>query len=136
MTNLSQPIYQTNTVPVDQIIRHATLETITVTAPATTGTATPPPNTDLHEFGITMSSNATTATAGIVTVTLSLNGEVIRVSPVWVPATQGSGSNRLMDTNAVPLSDISFPVGAAGTLDVTISPALTAGTVHVNAYFA
>jgi len=120
--------------PVNQTYRLAYLKNITINAGSTTGSATPIAGHYLHELSLSISANATLSGGGIVTVQVLLNNKLIREELVYV-SNNASNRGRILDTGSVNFFDINYPV-VAGDLTITLSPALTVGTTHVNAYFS
>ncbi len=100
---------------------------------ATSLTLTPPANSNLRLLHIDVSDNSTQTTAGVITVTATLNGVVIYVGGVYVPATALSNAGSLFQTS------LNFGAVAAnagtGSLVITLSGALATGDIFVNAYF-
>jgi hypothetical protein len=112
----------------------ASLVSGVVTASGSTTVGTPIANTNLRGLTVSLTGNASQATAGVLTVTLALNAVTVAVLSFFVPATAGniiSGIEHFRDFN-----DVSFPVGTAGTLTCELSAALATGVINVNGYFA
>ena len=64
-------------------------------------------------------------------ITATLNGTQIYKESVYIPAAAGwAGWSKVLD-----FEKIGLPVGAAGSLVVTVSTALATGLMDVNAYF-
>ncbi|MGC9239854.1 MAG: hypothetical protein ACP5D5_09345 [Acidithiobacillus sp.] len=109
---------------------HALQGTITT---ATSLTLTPPANTNLRLLHINVSDNATQSTAGVITITATLNGVVVYVGGVYVPASALDNAGSLMQVN-LNFSAVA-PNAGTGSLVITLSGALSAGDIFVNAYF-
>ena len=105
-----------------------------IAAAATSGSVTPAANSTLEALTIGITGDAAQTTAGEVSVTVALNGVTIMVKKVFVPSA-ALGTGELVDWN-MDFSKANFSTGASGDLTVTLSNALTAGTVYVNALFA
>ena len=105
-----------------------------IAAAATSGSVTPAANSALESLMIGITGDAAQTTAGEVSVTVALNGATLMVKRVYVPAV-AIGTGELVDWN-MDFSKANFSTGASGALTVTLSNALTAGTVYVNALFA
>lgn len=97
----------------------------------TTVTLGVPNSTYLRKLRIDLSANAIQTTAGIITMTITLNGLTLLVMDVFVPAVAGSG------VGTINLLDRNFDVFSEGTgttgLVVTLSAALTGGSLSINA---
>lgn len=100
---------------------------------ATSLTLTPPANSNLRLLHLDVSDNATQTTAGVITVTATLNGVVVYVGGVYGPATALSNAGSLFQTS-LNFAAVA-PNDGTGSLVITLSGALTAGTIFVNAYF-
>jgi hypothetical protein len=112
----------------------ASLVSGVVSASGSTTVGTPIANTNLRGLTVSLTGNASQATAGVLTVTLALDAVTVAVLSFFVPATAGniiSGIEHFRD-----FSDVSFPVGSAGTLTCELSAALATGVINVNGYFA
>ena len=105
-----------------------------IAAAATSSSVTPAANSTLEALTIGITGDAAQTTAGEVSVTVALNGVTIMVKKVFVPSA-ALGTGELVDWN-MDFSKANFSAGASGDLTVTLSNALTAGTVYVNALFA
>jgi len=128
-TNSSGNPYQ-----IQKTVLIPTLETGTITT-ATSATVTPPANSNLRKLNLDLTENASIASAGIVTITATLNGVVVAKKGVYLPATAG-GNIGITDIFQCDFSDIAFNTGASGTFVVTLSTALATGQLDFNAYFA
>jgi len=106
----------------------------TITGAAVSGTATPTANTNMRYLHISASENASLAAAGIVTVTVTLNGIQVFNEGIYLPASATSIIGKT-DIARIPFESVAFNAGAAGTLVTTISTALATGQIDVNAYF-
>ena len=106
----------------------------TITGAAVSGTATPTANTNMRYLQITASEDASLAAAGIVTVTVTLNGTQVYQEGIYLPASAGSIIGKT-DIARIPFESIAFNAGVAGALVTTISTALATGQIDVNAYF-
>jgi hypothetical protein len=100
--------------------------TITLT-PATTGQY-------LRKLVLSISANATLASAGVTTLTVSANGTQVFKQSVYVPAAALDNAGSLWEVN-LDFVEVGIAMGT-GTLTVVIGTALTAGTVEANGYFA
>jgi hypothetical protein len=123
----------TNPIPMASAVQAVAPFNGSITGTATSVTITPPADANLRDIHIDITDNATLATAGVDTITATLNGVVIYSGGAFVPATA-------LDTNGVLRSiDVNFgsiaPNAGSGTLVVTIGTALATGSVYVNAYF-
>ena len=105
-----------------------------IIATVTSGSVTPAANSLLQRLSIGITGDAAQTTAGEVSCTISLNGVTLEVRRVYVPATS-LGTGTLVDWE-IDFSNATYSTGSSGTLTVTLSNALTAGTVSVNALFA
>ena len=105
-----------------------------IAAAATSGSVTPAANSTLEALTMGITGDAAQTTAGEVSVTVALNGVTIMVKKVFVPSA-ALGTGELVDWN-MDFSKANFSTGASGALTVTLSNALTAGTVYINALFA
>ena len=107
---------------------------LSIAAAATSGSVTPAANSTLQALMMGITGDAAQTTAGEVSVTVALNGVTVMVKKVFVPSA-ALGTGELVDWNT-DFSKANFSTGASGALTVTLSNALTAGTVYVNALFA
>ncbi len=107
---------------------------LSIAAAATSGSVTPAANSTLQALMMGITGDAAQTTAGEVSVTVALNGVTVMVKKVFVPSS-ALGTGELVDWN-MDFSKANFSTGASGALTVTLSNALTAGTVYVNALFA
>lgn len=112
----------------------ATLVSGSATASGSTAIGTPPANSNLRKLLLSVTENATQATAGEDVLTIALNGVTVFEEPVYIPATALSSNGQLYQRD-IDFSNLAFNAGAAGTLTATLGTALTAGSVNINAYF-
>ncbi len=112
----------------------ATLVSGTATASGSTTIGTPPSGSNLRKMALTVTENATQATAGENTITVSLNGVPVYTDQIYIPATALAAAGALY-MQMLDFDTIAFRVGSAGTLAVNLGTALTAGALVVNAYF-
>jgi hypothetical protein len=101
----------------------------------TTGNITPTANTYLRKLILTMSDNVTLAAAGLNVVTATLNGVQVFKESVYIPAAAAVNSRGAYWSQNLDFSKLGVPVGAAGSLVVTVGTALATGILEVNAYF-
>ena len=106
----------------------------TISGAGVSVTLTPPANTNLRKLVVSLSENATLVTAGIDTVSATLNAVACYSEGVYLPATAVT-SPGVAFTRTLDFDSIAPNAGAAGTLVVAISTALATGQVNVNAYF-
>lgn len=105
---------------------------ISIAAAATSGNVSPSvPNTNLRKLILEVSGDATLGAAAEIGITVTLNAVTIFAAKVAVGTVAGTGSlyARTLDFDAVA------PNAGTGNLTVTLSGALTTGTVSANAYF-
>jgi hypothetical protein len=105
-------------------------------APAAGATTigTPPANSNLRKLLISVTDNATQATAGEDMITVALNGVKIFAEPVYVPAVALDTGGQLYHRD-IDFGGTGFNTGSAGALTVTLGAALATGSLNVNAYF-
>lgn len=89
----------------------------------------PPANANLRKLVLEITSNATLAAAGELTLTFTLNGNQVYQTAVYIGA-GFAGWSKVLDFDSIAPN-----VGGAGTLNVTFSAALTAGHLVANAYY-
>lgn len=105
--------------------------TVSGTTSKTLGT----PNTDakLRSLNVSLPSDATLATAGKTTLTVSLNGVAVFVDSVYVPATAPDSAGLVYDRK-IDFGGAAFPAGT-GKLTAKLSTALATSAFNVNGYF-
>jgi len=106
----------------------------TIAPAATVATLTPPSNSALAGWDISITSNATLAVAGTDTITVALNGVTLYQTSVYIPATALSTAGQMYSHKQKYNSFIVPKVGSAGNFTVTLGTALATGTVNVNEY--
>lgn len=121
-------------LPTATIPSPATLVTGSATALGATTIGTPPANSNLRELVVDVADDSTQTTAGEDTVVVALNGVTVYSTSVYVPATALDTAGVLFHAR-IPLSNIAFNTGSAGTLTVTLGAALATGAVTINGYF-
>lgn len=103
------------------------------TAAGATTIGTPPANGNLRLIHVEIPGNAIQAVAGDDLITIALNGVTVAILDPYIPAASvGTGTLYAASYN---FNAIGFNTGSAGTLTVTLTTALTAGAVNINAYF-
>ena len=112
----------------------ATLVNGSATAAGTTVIGTPPANTNLRKMVLSVTENATMATAGENQVTIALNGVTVFTDQAFVPAV-ALATNGLLYHRDLDFGALGFSAGNAGTLTATLGTALATGSLTVNAYF-
>ena len=106
----------------------------TISGTGTSVALTPPANSNLRKLLLSLSENATLATAGIDTITATLNGVQIFSEGIYIPAAAVSGVGLAYHRN-IEFESIAANAGATGNLTVAIDTALATGQLNVNAYF-
>ena len=124
----------TSTLAVNRANTQGTYQQATIAPAATVATLTPPANHALEGWDISITSNATLATAGTDTVTVALNGVTLYQTSVYIPATALSTAGQMYSHKQKYNSFIVPKVGSAGNFTVTLGTALATGTVNVNEY--
>lgn len=108
-----------------------------ILAAATSATITFPTYANLYRIKLNISGNATLATAGPVTITVTFAGNTIFSDTIYVPAAALGVANlwdENLDFNSTIPALATATGGTAGELIVTLSGALATGTLSVNAY--
>jgi hypothetical protein len=111
----------------------ATAKYLTITGAGVTATVNPPANTNLRKLVLSVTDQATLATAGDDLVTVALNGVTVFKANLYIPAVAVAGLGA--QVLAMDFNDVAFNTGAAGAFTVTIGTALATGTLDINAYF-
>lgn len=91
-------------------------------------------NENLRKLSISLSGNAATAAGGALTVSVLVGAVQVCRKTIYLPAAAPAAPGVLSS-----IIDVDFPVGipmAGSALNVTISTALSVGTLDANAYFA
>jgi hypothetical protein len=106
-------------------------------ASGSSGTLTLTPMTTgqyLRKLVLSISANATLASAGVTTVTVSANGTQIFKQSVYVPASALDNAGSLWEVN-LDFTEVGIAMGT-GTLTAVLGTALTAGVLEANGFFA
>ena len=108
---------------------HATTSTATLT-----GTLTPPvTGLRLRKLVLSVSENVTLAAAGVVQISVSLNGTQIFSEGFFAPASPSVNAG-MAHHRDIPFDNVDLEAGS-GSLTWTLSTAFTAGQLDINAYF-
>lgn len=107
-----------------------------ITGAATTLILTPTAASEnLRKLTVSLTGNVSLAAAGVLTVTVTLNGAQVFKKGVYLPV-----AAPVAPTPEFSIINLDFPnvslLAAAGTLVITLSAALATGQADVNAYFA
>ncbi len=126
------PISDTNPLFTQPIPKSATLLSGSATASGATtiGTA---PSANLRKLSLSIPGNAAQATAGDLSISISVNGVTVFSESVYVPATALDNAGLLYHRD-LDFGSIVF-AGGGGALVATLGAALSAGSLAVNAWF-
>lgn len=112
----------------------ATLVSGSAAASGSTTIGTPTANSNLRKLVLSVTENATQATAGENTVTIALNGVTLFTESVYIPEVS-LANNGVLYKRDMDFANIAFNTGSAGKLTATLETALETGTININAYF-
>jgi hypothetical protein len=134
LTQMSVPtvLGSTGSYGINIMNTQGTFQQAAIAAGATVATLTPPANNALAMWGISITGDATLATAGEDTITVALNGVTLYQTSVYIPATALSAPGQYYSRVHKYNSFVVPKVGASGTFTVTLGTALATGMVNVN----
>lgn len=109
---------------------HGSISGAGTSASFTPGTA----NLNLRKLALSITGNASLAAAGIVTLSVTVNGVAVFSEGIYLPAAAGTNAGEAYTRN-LDFDGIALPA-AAGNITVTLSSALATGQLDFNSYFA
>lgn len=131
----TQPAVNNSGLPyqVQQVTQAVEYHYLSITGSATSASVTPTiSGQNLRKLVLSLSENATLATAGNDLLTVTANGVTVYEENLYIPAVAvaGLGAYRF----DLDFSSFSVPM-VTGNLTVTLATALATGTLDINAYF-
>ncbi len=129
-TNFGGAPYQTQQTPGAGNYGHGSISGAGTSASFTPGTA----NLNLRKLALSITENASLAAAGIVTLSVTVNGAAVFSEGIYLPATAGANAGEAYTRN-LDFDGIALPAGT-GNITVTLSSALATGQLDFNSYFA